>query len=119
MPLFIPTFSNFPCIDLALAPDKLFQVTVSGEHPIKQAPLKDIVTAILGDEPKGNARVGLYFVVPNRIYDEFKVQSYSTAAGTTSKKVPGIITRHVKQYALKVNLDSALATESPGIDTSQ
>ncbi|KAI8351411.1 hypothetical protein B0O80DRAFT_118020 [Mortierella sp. GBAus27b] len=119
MPLFIPTFSNFPCIDLALAPDKLFQVTVSSEHPIKQAPLEKIVTAILGDEPNKNARVGLYFVVPNGIYDKFKVQSYSTAKETTSKKVPGIITQHVKQYALKVNLDSALATESPGIDTSQ
>jgi len=118
MPLFILTFSNFPCIDLALAPDKLFQVTVSLNHPIKQAPLKEIVEAILGEVPETNTYVGLYFVVPNSIY-EFKVQSYSTAAGTTSEKVPGIITRHVRQYAFKVNLDSALATVSPGMDTSQ
>jgi len=39
------------------------------------------------------------FVVPNRIYmyDEFKVQSYSILSGGTSKKVPDIITQHVKQ----------------------
>lgn len=92
---------------------------MSLKHPIKQALLKEIVEAILGKEPETNTHVGLYFVVPNKIYDEFEFQNYSTAAGTDSKKVPGIITRHVRQYALKVNLDSALATESPGMDTSQ
>ncbi|KAF9993425.1 hypothetical protein BGZ65_011039 [Modicella reniformis] len=118
-PLLIPTISNFPCIDLALAPDKLFQVTVSLEHPIKQAPLKNIVEAILGEKPKKNAHVGLYFVVPNSIYDKFKVQSYSTLSGGTSEKVPDIIRRHVKQYALKVDLDSALAKELKSTVTSQ
>ncbi|KAF9919233.1 hypothetical protein BGZ65_012276, partial [Modicella reniformis] len=92
-------------------------VTVSLDHPIKQEPLKNIVEAIRGKS--NDVHVGLYFVVPNRIYDEFKVQSYSTAAGATSKIVPGIITRYVKQYALKVNLDSAFAGGSPGMDTSQ
>ncbi|KAG0345685.1 hypothetical protein BGZ54_005463, partial [Gamsiella multidivaricata] len=94
MPLFIPTIPNFPCIDLALAPDKLFQATVSLNHPIKQAPLKEIAESILGDEWKKSGKnrkhLGLYFVVPKRIYADFKAQDYSTSTGTASKKVPAI-----------------------------
>ncbi|KAF9147840.1 hypothetical protein BGX21_006175, partial [Mortierella sp. AD011] len=118
MPLFKPTIPNFPCIDLALAPDKLFQVTVSSDHPIKQAPLKEIAESILGSKwEKGGKKgkhLGLYFVVPDRIYAKFKAQSYSTITGAASKNVPKIVQQRVKQYALKIDLKSALAGESPG-----
>ncbi|KAG0245629.1 hypothetical protein BG011_002751, partial [Mortierella polycephala] len=117
MPLFIPTIPNFPCIDLALAPDKLFQATVSLNHPIKQAPLKELAENILGNEwekgGKNGSHLGLYFVVPNRIYADFKAQDYCTSAGVVSQKVPAIVQQRVRQYALKIDLDTALAGESP------
>ncbi|KAG0290729.1 hypothetical protein BGZ98_003304, partial [Dissophora globulifera] len=94
MPLFIPTIPSFPCIDLALASNKLFQVTVSLNHPIKQTPLKEIAESILGNEWKKGGKsenhLGLYFVVPNWIYADFRAQGYSTSAGMASQKVPTI-----------------------------
>ena len=34
---------NFPCVDIVLTPNSLFQITISKEHPIKQEPLRKIL----------------------------------------------------------------------------
>src|SRR5262249_49881867 len=113
--LFIPTVPNFPCLDLFLAPDGLFQVTVSSNHPVKQAPLKDIAESILGNNWNAtNKELRLYFVVPSDIYDNFMAQNYLTTAGAVSQNIFAAVQR-VKQYALKFDLDAALAGNSPGV----
>ena len=110
--LFLPTIPNFPCLDLYLAPDKLFQVTVSSDHPIKQKHLNDIVKNIIGNT---NRELRLYFVVPNEIYSNFKTQNYLTDTGSVSQAVPIVVTRNVKQYALKFDLNAAYSGGSPGV----
>jgi hypothetical protein len=45
--LYMPATPNFPCIDAALGPNKLFQLTLSRKHPIKQAEFEKIVNSIL------------------------------------------------------------------------
>lgn len=92
----------------------MFQVTVAPLHPIKQAPLEAIVKNIL----KGSKRdLRLFFVVPGDIYDDFSFQNYVTNEGKISKAVPSIITKQVKQCALKFNLEAAQNGGSPGIRT--
>ncbi|KAF9895661.1 hypothetical protein BX616_009123, partial [Lobosporangium transversale] len=97
--LFLPSIPNFPCIDFALGPNKLFQVTVSEKHPIKQAPFKEIIDYITGPCSKGNRSklkgsddtIFLYFVVPGYIYDNFKVQKFVINDSQDAKAIPGYL----------------------------
>ena len=101
--LFIPSIPNFACIDFFLAPDKMFQVTVSPNHPIKMEPFKTIVEKIA--QKKKVPR--LYFVVPGDIYCDFTPQNFLTTAGTVAKS-PAASIRGIKQYALKIDLEGGL-----------
>ncbi|KAF9160364.1 hypothetical protein BGX20_002544 [Mortierella sp. AD010] len=97
-------------------PNNLSQVTISSDHPIKQTPLKNIIEKINGGQRKKSSKpVKHYFVVPNKIYAGFKAQDYITDNNTISKAIPQIIKTHVKQYALKIDLDTAHTGGSPGL----
>ncbi|KAF9110773.1 hypothetical protein BGX30_007868, partial [Mortierella sp. GBA39] len=113
--LHIPKQRNYACVDLLLAPQHLFQVTVSQTHDIKGPPF----TTLLGGltEQKWiatSADAMLIFVVPSEIYDGFRAQKYLTSKGNVYKKVPEKI-RRVKQVVLKIDLNSASTGQSPGI----
>ncbi|KAF9368438.1 hypothetical protein BGX21_006583 [Mortierella sp. AD011] len=110
--LFTPTIPNFPCIDSALGPDTLFQVTISSNYPIKQTPLRGMLEEILGKDRKKKIR--LIFVVPDSIYTDFKAQNYHTEKDVLSSAIPKIIRDHVDQYAMRINLDTARRGGSPG-----
>ncbi|KAF9906767.1 hypothetical protein BX616_000630, partial [Lobosporangium transversale] len=100
--LFLPSIPNFPCIDFVLEPDKLFQVTISEEHPIIQAPFKEINDYIAGpcskinqSKSKGSDNaIFLYFVVPGYRYDDFKVQNFVINNGQDAKAPPGYLKRN-------------------------
>ncbi|KAK3806776.1 MAG: hypothetical protein J3Q66DRAFT_375100 [Benniella sp.] len=109
--LYIPATPNFPCIDAALGADKLFQMTMSQDHPIKQTPFKEIIDAIR--EGFGGT-LNLYFVVPEERFENFKRQSYLNNDGLVSKAVPQEV-QAVKQFALKFCLQSAYRGGSPGM----
>lgn len=53
----------------------------------------------------------VYFVVPGSIYDDFKPQNFLNEKGGISGNVPSIV-RDIKQYALKVDLNTGA---SPGL----
>lgn len=113
MTLFIPTISNFPCLDLFVSPNDLFQVTVSLDHPVKQNKLKEIVDSIL----KGtNRQLKLCFIVPDDIYDNFRKQNYTTEIGTVSQRIPILVKNNVTQYALKFDITAASNGQSPGLE---
>ncbi|KAF9920537.1 hypothetical protein BGZ65_011171, partial [Modicella reniformis] len=71
--LCIPNNPNFPCIDLALGPNKLFLATSSADHPLEQSHFENITQTILAQSDQ--SELHLYFVVPTKHYDGFKLQS--------------------------------------------
>lgn len=115
--LWIPKICNYACVDLLLAPKDLFQVTVSKPHPIKGPPLSKLINSLIQSRwitaPK---QARLIFVVPTHVYSDFgRRQNYLTSAGKVYKNVPADI-QPVKQYVLKIDLESASAGRSPGLE---
>ncbi|KAK5796917.1 hypothetical protein F5H01DRAFT_418729 [Linnemannia elongata] len=113
--LCIPKICNYACVDLLLAPRDLFQVTVSKNHPIKGLPLSKLIDNLIQarwilphDEPR------LIFVVPGHVYTDFEKQDYLTSEGKVYRTVPADI-QHVRQYVLKIDLESAAGGKSPGL----
>ncbi|KAG0079876.1 hypothetical protein BGZ90_001411, partial [Linnemannia elongata] len=113
--LCIPKICNYACVDLLLAPRDLFQVTVSKSHPIKGLPLSKLIDNLIQarwilphDEPR------LIFVVPSHVYTDFEKQDYLTSEGKVYRTVPADIQR-VRQYVLKIDLESAAGGKSPGL----
>jgi hypothetical protein len=115
--LYLPASSNFPCIDAALGPNKLFQMTMSDKHPIKQAEFEKIINSIHPptSTSTGTDTLELYFVVPDDKFDDYQVQGYHTQEKNVSKKVPKVV-QDVRQFALKFNLKSASIGVSPSMD---
>ncbi|KAK5796982.1 hypothetical protein F5H01DRAFT_401214 [Linnemannia elongata] len=60
------------------------------------------------DEPR------LIFVVPGHVYADFEKQDYLTSEGKVYRTVPADIQR-VRQYVLKIDLESAAGGKSPGL----
>ncbi|KAK5796887.1 hypothetical protein F5H01DRAFT_285699 [Linnemannia elongata] len=113
--LCIPKICNYACVDLLLAPRDLFQITVSKNHPIKGLPLSKLIDNLIQarwilphDEPR------LIFVVPGHVYADFEKQDYLTSEGKVYRTVPADIQR-VRQYVLKIDLESAAGGKSPGL----
>ncbi|KAG0064396.1 hypothetical protein BGZ89_009123 [Linnemannia elongata] len=113
--LCIPKICNYACVDLLLAPRDLFQITVSKNHPIKGLPLSKLIDNFIQarwilphDEPR------LIFVVPSHVYADFEKQDYLTSEGKVYRTVPADIQR-VRQYVLKIDLESAAGGKSPGL----
>ncbi|KAF9149432.1 hypothetical protein DFQ26_001964, partial [Actinomortierella ambigua] len=123
--LCIPKIRNFACVDLLLAPRDLLQITVSQKHPIKGAPLSNLVESLVkchwipsADKAQAADEPRLIFVVPGDIYDSFKKQNYVTKEGTVYREMPvkvQVQLQRVKQYVLKIDLESAAAGKSPGL----
>ncbi|KAK5829403.1 hypothetical protein F5H01DRAFT_330146 [Linnemannia elongata] len=113
--LYIPKQCNHAWVDLLLAPRHLFQVTVSQKHDIKGPPFSTLLDGLIRQNWIGSSDEALLiFVVPSEIYDGFRAQKYLTSAGNVYKRVPQQIQR-VKQFVLKIDLNSASTGESPGI----
>ncbi|KAF9542563.1 hypothetical protein EC957_001856 [Mortierella hygrophila] len=114
--LFIPKVCNYACVHLLLAPRDLFQITVSENRPIKGLPLKNLITSLREASwiPPDDLR--LIFVVPSCVYANFKKQNYLDSDGRVYVKVPQEF-QHVKQYALKIDMESAVAGRSLGLQT--
>ncbi|KAG0051527.1 hypothetical protein BGZ83_003608 [Gryganskiella cystojenkinii] len=114
----IPKIRNFACVDLLVAHRDLLQITVSETHTIKGPPFLELTASLTQhhwiDKPE-EAR--LIFVVPSHAYDEFQKQNYLTSVGKVyerEKNVPSNIWP-VKQYVLKIDVESAAAGKSPGL----
>ncbi|KAK5809682.1 hypothetical protein F5H01DRAFT_415626 [Linnemannia elongata] len=120
--LCIPKIGNYACVDLLLAPRDLFQITVSKNHPIKGPPLSKLIDSLIQarwipslDEPwLPLEELRLIFVVPSHVYTDFKKQNYLTSLGNVYCAVPADILR-VKQYVLKIDVESAASGKSPGL----
>ncbi|KAG0195290.1 hypothetical protein BGX31_006456, partial [Mortierella sp. GBA43] len=117
--LLVPKAKNFACVDLLLAPNVLFQVTVSQEHPIKGPPFTKLLEKLVEKHwVSSPGEVQLIFVVPGHVYDSFQKQDYQTGdKEKVYKKVPKDI-QQVKQYALKIDLVSAAGGGSPGLPSN-
>ncbi|KAK3811666.1 MAG: hypothetical protein J3R72DRAFT_69794 [Linnemannia gamsii] len=112
--LCIPKICNYACVDLLLAPRDLFQITVSDNHPIKGAPLSNLLKSLTQAGWDSSKELRLIFVVPGRVYADFKKQNYLTSEGTAYKTIPADIQR-VTQYVLKIDLESAASGKSLGL----
>ena len=71
-----PVAKNFESIDSLIAPNKLFQITVSDKHPIKHNGLEK-----LKDKLDSSGEIRLYFVVPSDRYSSFQRQNYVNIDG--------------------------------------
>ncbi|CAG8666302.1 9605_t:CDS:2, partial [Scutellospora calospora] len=107
-----PTIRNFSAVDLILTPNCIFQITVFPKHPVKQSELINIVQNMLAYRKNPNAKIFLYFIVPDDIYDTFKYQSYVTpkkkigndleAFQAVKRKSP--ILSNVEQWVIKIKM---------------
>ncbi|KAG0363879.1 hypothetical protein BGX24_004832 [Mortierella sp. AD032] len=112
--LCIPKICNYACVDLLLAPRDLFQITVSDKHPIKGVPLSKLLENLTQAGWESSRERRLIFVVPGRVYADFKKQNYLTSEEKVYKTIPVEI-QCVKQYVLKIDLESAASGKSPGL----
>ncbi|CAG8685462.1 15307_t:CDS:2, partial [Funneliformis mosseae] len=107
-----PTIKNFGAADLFAAPDRIFQITVSQNHPIKHSELVKIIQNMPAFKKNPNARIYFYFIVPDDIYDTFRHQRYITPKKKIGKdleafkeiKRKSAILNNVEQWALKIKM---------------
>uniref|UniRef100_U9T1W8 Crinkler family protein n=1 Tax=Rhizophagus irregularis (strain DAOM 181602 / DAOM 197198 / MUCL 43194) TaxID=747089 RepID=U9T1W8_RHIID len=108
----VPDKQNFGAVDLFVTPNCIFQVTVSEHHPIKQVELTKVITSMPVYISDQNAKIQLYFVVPDDIYDKFEHQIYTTRDKDSNedRKVLRIDSaiKNVEQWALKVQINPIL-----------
>ena len=89
---------NFPCVDIILTPNSLFQITISLHHPVKQEPLRKILEKLPTKET-----ISLYFVVPEEIFETFPFQNYYNEQGKVLQSIPKTI-KKLEQWVLGVPL---------------
>ena len=92
-----------------MKPDKLFQMTVSKEHPEKREAVERLATA-LRSESLSTSTVALCFVVPPDKFQRFHLQSYKNTDKATSRTP----VRNVVQYALKIGIPLQGAKDGEG-----
>ena len=100
---YIPETKNFKSVDSILPPDRVFQVTVSENHPVELNNL-ELVQATLECEV-----LNLYFVVPKEVFPTFRKQMYRTyrICDTVGKKVyKNQKVPNIKQWALCADFTS-------------
>ena len=98
---------NFPSIDSIIAPQYLFQMTISMDHPIKLIGLKKVYHKLSNTD-----EIDFYFVVPAQLYAGFKKQKYTTTDKNDARRMPLWIKNRVKQYALKIDLSSEIYVDN-------
>ncbi|KAG0247087.1 hypothetical protein BGZ95_009039, partial [Linnemannia exigua] len=79
---------------------------VSDNHPIKGVPLSNLIGDLVQADWLALEEPRLIFVVPSHAYADFKKQNYLTSEGKVCTTIPADRQR-VKQYALKIDLESA------------
>ncbi|CAG8493631.1 4984_t:CDS:2, partial [Ambispora gerdemannii] len=99
-----PIQKNFASIDAIVAPDTLFQITVSKNHPINMNGMKNLVEKLGGKS--GINTIYFYFVLSKDLSENYQIQHFHTTGKTVAKKISRWITSRVKQYALKIDLSS-------------
>jgi hypothetical protein len=100
--LFIPLFDNHSATDFILTPDKLFQVTVNVDHPVKKAALSEIIQKMRTSNPSVS-EFSLYFVVPEDIYETYPPQKYSNVDGSVAQNLTKEL-RKTQQWGIKVDI---------------
>ena len=88
---------NLPAIDAVVQPDKLFQITVSGDHRVNAKGLANAVRAMHAPEQD----VQLYFVVPPNVFRSYTKQSLKRIRGDLAAEH---VARAVKQFVLKLEI---------------
>ncbi|RHZ71439.1 hypothetical protein Glove_258g44 [Diversispora epigaea] len=96
-----PKQKNSASVDAIIAPDTLFQMTVSNNHPINISSLKNLINK-LGDK-SGTNPINFYFVLPKDLYRNFQIQKLHK---NNAKVMPTWITKRFRQYALEIDLSS-------------
>lgn len=86
---------NLPAIDAVVQPDKLFQITVSGDHRINAKGLANAVRAMQAEERE----VQLFFVVPPDVFSSYTKQTLKRIRGDLEAEN---VARAVKQFVLKI-----------------
>ncbi len=85
-----------PAIDAVVQPDKLFQITVWGDHRINaKGLLANAVRAMRAEE----RAVQLFFVVPPDVFSSYTKQTLKRIRGDFAAEN---VARAVKQFVLKV-----------------
>jgi hypothetical protein len=97
---------NFPCIDIILTPNSLFQITISRQHPVKQEPLRKILEKLPAKE-----KILLYFIVPEANFETFTFQNYHNEQANKSLNVPKSVEK-LEQWVLGVPLGGRLSKEN-------
>ncbi|CAI2182544.1 5930_t:CDS:2, partial [Funneliformis geosporum] len=95
-----PEIKNFPTIDALCAPDVLLQMTTSMTHPIKMVGLNKLYDKLTKD-----TEISFYFVVPAQLYDRYQKQGFITTKEDNARRLSTWIRQHVKQYALRIDLN--------------
>ncbi|PKY53291.1 hypothetical protein RhiirA4_425906 [Rhizophagus irregularis] len=108
----VPDSQNFGAPDLFVTPNNILQVTVSKHHPIKQAELVNIIINMPVYQNDRSAKIRLYFVVPDDIYNTFEHQTYTTRDKDSKQERPvkrvNSILDNVEQWAMKVQINPIL-----------
>jgi hypothetical protein len=91
---------NFPSLDSLIAPNKVFQMTIATNHPIKMSGLKTLYSKFGGKS--ADDLIYYYFVVPEHLYDDYKVQKF--VDDDDAQVIPRWISKRVSQYVLKIKL---------------
>ena len=74
-----PWESNFPSIDSIITPNKVFQMNIAKNHPIKMSGLKTLYNKFGGKS--ADHLIYYYFVVPEHLYDGYKAQKIISSNG--------------------------------------
>ena len=88
---------NLSAVDAVGQPDKLFQITVSGEHRINARGLADAVRAMQAEERD----VQLFFVVPPDVFSSYTKQTLKRIRGDLAAKS---VAHAVKQFVLRLDI---------------
>jgi hypothetical protein len=103
-----PSYSNLAAVDSLIKDGtrlRLFQMTVSAEHPVSGSGLQQLLAMF-----PGHCTVELYFVLPLEVYEKFGVQPYVSTKSQPLERIPEPL-RNISQFALL--MDVTPTSESP------
>jgi len=81
-----PVKQNFLTIDIIIASNKLFQMTIAKIHPIKMNGLKILYNKLEGENASEDIK--FYFVIPEHLYNNYRKQDFHTSDDTLALNVP-------------------------------
>ena len=91
---------NLPSVDAVVQPDKLFQMTVSGDHRIDARGLSTAVHAMQAEERE----VQLFFVVPPDVFTSYPRQTLKRIRGDLAA---ASVARAIKQFVLNLPFNTS------------